>query len=635
MNRNHQKSVALLFTNIEAYRTAKKVVADNGRPYKVYFSSLDEAADFALKELDPSTEILISRGGVASLLQSILSIPVVKVKYAFSDFAISLETALQYSPKVAIVSFEQGIKYAKNIQSFLRSGVEMVQINSASEFPAALELLRKKGIEVLIGGYSTGEYAKRMGLKYVPVTANPGSMLDAIEEAEKILESLHEKEEKAQLISSILDCCTTAIIALDKDGTVTNINSLAKRYLNCSDGDLLGKKYKSIFGNERIIIDALGGKASFQQLLTYQNEIFAANCLPITVGDEVHGAVLNLQGSSEIHTMESNLRKRIANGYSAKNSFDDIIGQSRVLLDAKKKALTYAPVDSTVMIYGESGVGKELFAQSIHNNSLRRNQPFVAINCAALPESLLESELFGYVKGAFTGARSEGKAGIFELAHNGTIFLDEIGEMSVALQARLLRVIQEKEIMRLGDSKVISVNVRVLAATNKNLLEEIKKGNFREDLYYRLCVLVLRLPPLRERKEDIPELVQHFTKHYSIKYSRNIDYVSPEALELLQKFSYPGNIREFSNLIERTIVLSHRKFIGVEEVQRALNEEFSNYIHTDTEPSVDPEILMINDEKSRLLDALLKADGNREKAAKLLGICRTTLWKKLKEYDIK
>jgi len=321
-------------------------------------------------------------------------------------------------------------------------------------------------------------------------------------------------------------------------------------------------------------------------------------------------------------------------GHVAKKGIDDIIGSSKSIAEAKGKAMDYAFVDSTVMILGETGTGKELFAQSIHNASRRKNKPFVAINCAALPKSIIESELFGYVKGAFTGASSEGKAGMFEMAHGGTIFLDEISEMPIDVQGRLLRVIQEKEIVRLGDDKVIPVDVRIITASNRDLKQEVDRGNFRADLYYRLSVLILHLPALRDRREDIPLLARHFVKKFSAKYGKYIYDIRSDAIEYLLQFDYPGNIRQLSNIIERSVIISRREYIDIQTIREALEEEQLTVLRvhngskqTEYKKTVDAK------ERERILDAMARCNGNKSQAAQMLGIGRSTLYRKLRKYN--
>lgn len=624
----------MIFTNKETYRTAQRVVQEHQLGYPVYFTEMKNAVALAREKLRQGTEIIISRGGVASHIQSVLSIPVVSVRYTFSDFATSLETAYKYSHKVAFLSFGQGYEAAQRFRSFLSSDITLVQVKSPEDIPDALTELKQSGIEVLIGGHTTMSMAQKSGFHCVPMQANPFSILDAVEDAEHILTSLYEKKAKVQTISAVLDCCTTAVIALSPNGIITNINALAQQLLQRPQLEIIGHSYQEFLGELPVVQNALRGEASYRKLITYQQETLAVNCVPIMIGNQNIGVVINLQGGSEIQALENKIRRKTtASGYVAKCHFEDIIGNSPALLNAKQKARTYALVDSTVMIYGESGTGKELFAQSIHNSSLRRANPFVAINCAALPENLLESELFGYVKGAFTGARNEGKPGIFELAHNGTIFLDEIGEMTPNLQARLLRVIQEKEMMRLGDDKVIPINVRILAATNRNLWEEVERGNFRADLYYRLCVLVLRLPALRQRKEDIAPLCRHFVRQYSFQYSRNIREVREDAISLLKELPFYGNIREFSNLIERAVVLCNGPVIGASEIMQAQSEDFSSE-KAEVKPLQASPGLLRTQEMEIIRRTLEKNKGNRTETARELGMSRSTLWRKLQEYRL-
>src|SRR5690625_1179420 len=270
-----------------------------------------------------------------------------------------------------------------------------------------------------------------------------------------------------------------------------------------------------------------------------------------------------LQDVTGIQEMESKIRKKIhLRGHIAKYRFNHIITRSELVKSTIDTAKSYSKVDSNVLIIGETGTGKEMYAQSIHNQSYRKNKPFVAINCAALPENLLESELFGYAEGAFTGAMKGGKQGIFELAHQGTLFLDEIGEVSAKLQSRLLRVLEEREVMRIGDDKVIPVHVRIIAATNKNLLKMVKDNLFREDLYYRLSVLDLYLPPLRAYKEDIPLLTNYFIEKFSTEWAIKI---TDGAYKKLSEQNWDGNIRQLQNFCERWSVLCKNKTVDSHE----------------------------------------------------------------------
>jgi len=313
-------------------------------------------------------------------------------------------------------------------------------------------------------------------------------------------------------------------------------------------------------------------KREIAQIVDINGNTFLTNSIPITVKDKIKGAVAIFTDIESIQKNEINVRKHLnKKGFVAKYKFSDILGNSDAILQTKELAESYAKTDFTVLITGESGVGKELFAQSIHNSSLRKTGPFVAINCSALNSNLLESELFGYERGSFTGARSEGKPGLFELAHNGTIFLDEIAEIPIEIQVKLLRVLQEKEIIRIGGEEIIPVDVRVIAATNKNLLKLVNEGHFREDLYYRLNVLSLEIPPLRERKEDIPVLIRYFCNELCQKYKISFE-ISSRELDYLFDYSWPGNIRELRNFIHRLFAL----YLNSTDLDKRYNKQPDN-----------------------------------------------------------
>lgn len=335
-----------------------------------------------------------------------------------------------------------------------------------------------------------------------------------------------------------------------------------------------------------------------------------------------------------IQMVDRKIRKElIGRGHFAKNKSDDIVGDSRLISQTKQKAMRYAMSNSAVLIVGETGVGKEMFAQSIHNYSNRKYKPFVAVNCAALPQSIMESELFGYVKGAFTGARSEGKLGIFELAHTGTVFLDEISELPLDVQAKLLRVIQEKELTRVGDDKTISIDVRVIAACNTNLRECVSNKTFRQDLYYRIAVLELKIPPLRERTEDIPHLVAQIIKG---KETQHIKQVTEDAMALLKQYFWPGNIRQLINTMERLDIMCDDGIIRQENVKSAMEDDQEQ---TDPNSLYNCQNMQCNNllasAESELIHTVLKiTGGNREKAAAMLGISPTTLWRKTKEWNL-
>jgi transcriptional regulator with PAS, ATPase and Fis domain len=356
-------------------------------------------------------------------------------------------------------------------------------------------------------------------------------------------------------------------------------------------------------------------------------------------------SILSLQEIDRIQNVEAKIREELyLKGNIAEYFFDDIKGKSAAIKETKRIADSFAKLDSIVLILGETGTGKELFAQSIHNASLRSHGPFVAVNCGAIPSNLIESELFGYSEGAFTGAKKGGKRGLFEIAHRGTIFLDEISEMDIYGQVMLLRVIQEKQIRRIGDDRVIPVDVRIIAATNKNLIKLVEEKKFREDLYYRLNVLTLKIPPLRDRQNDIEYLMQYFIDEYNKKFYK---YVTLTEAAIAQVMDYPwyGNVRHLKSFCERLVALANQNQIGVELIKRQLeNELLSSHLSNEVNQqppigsgaaTVPNRVINGDDYPAQIIELLRRFDGNKSKVAEHLGISRTTLWRQIKQYHIK
>lgn len=342
-------------------------------------------------------------------------------------------------------------------------------------------------------------------------------------------------------------------------------------------------------------------------------------CMPSDVALVVHKALRNLAHESAAHTYEHSVFEEMAGGSPAMKRVVDVISK-------------VAPTDSTVLLLGESGTGKELLANTIHRLSPRRDMPFIAINCAALPEQLLESEMFGHVKGSFTGADSD-KRGLFEEADGGTIFLDEIGDMALVTQAKLLRVLQNGEIRVVGSAKPKRVDVRVIAATNRNLERAVENLNFREDLYFRLNVIQVRIPPLRERLETLPGLVEHFVNRANAEFNKNIVALDERAQALLRNYTYPGNVRELESIVAHAVIMAEGDVIRAEDLPETVRNGIAPRLAL---PNFSADsITSINDMEAQLIrTALDRLNGNQTEAAKRLGVSRSTLWRKMKEYGI-
>lgn len=413
------------------------------------------------------------------------------------------------------------------------------------------------------------------------------------------------------------------------DSSIIIFNPAAEKLLNINAKDVIGLKRQE-FEKHPVLGPLLVEDSELEE------DLMDLNGINILVNRRLLGRgnmVVSFQTASHIQTLEGKIRKKIHDkGLVARYKFNDLIGCTSAFQKVVDRGIQFAKTDFTVLLTGESGTGKKLFAHSIHQASRREKGPFVAINCAALPDNLVESELFGYEEGAFTGARKGGKSGLFELAHRGTIFLDEIGELSVVLQARLLRVLQNREVMRIGGDRVIPVDVRIIAATNRNLLQSIEQGQFREDLYYRLNALTLRLPSLSERFEDIPLLAKRFLEE--IDRTHDLQANLPESwLHLLQQYHWSGNVRELKNFIQRCVVLTQSVNNPVDVVIDLLHEQIMDKQQVG-EKFITVEKGTLAEMENQIIRKLDMTSGyDRAKLTKFLGISRTTLWTKLKEME--
>ena len=361
----------------------------------------------------------------------------------------------------------------------------------------------------------------------------------------KVRENIILKEIKIQNdnMSEILDCITDGIIIINKDGTIRHVNKNAEKMLKINNKNISGKNFSIVLENVNIT-SILLGKEDFIYTEYKINKItYGLFINAIKKGDET-AAVILIKNAKDIN-------KVVSMNYVEKEiHFDEIIGKSPSIKQVKEIGRQISEKNADVLIYGESGTGKELFARAIHSNGDRKRSPFVSINCSAIPQDLLESELFGYEGGAFTGANKQGKIGKFELANGGTLFLDEIGDMPLYLQAKLLRVLENRVVEKVGGNRPIPLDIRIISATNRNLEEMIKNKEFREDLYYRLNVIPLNIPPLRERRDDIKELVDYFIKKYNKKYDARLSVINEDAWQIILNYDWPGNVRELENLIQ-------------------------------------------------------------------------------------
>lgn len=573
------------------------------------------------------TDAIIARGATAIALRHRLpNIPVIELPVSGFDVLRVIKECLEQfkDRKIGFVGSGDMIYGVKSAESILDVELETIEVNNEDDAEPSILRLKEKGIKTIIGGVMSSEIARRLGMRSLYIESGREAIYSALNEAKRVAKVRRREQERAEQFRTILNCSDEGIIAVDVQGKVNLMNMAAIKITNLRD-EALGDQITTVL--PQIELDkVLGlGQPEIGEVQTVRNQQIAINKVPIIIDGETIGAVATFKPVALIQELEGKIREKIySRGHVAKLKFDNIMGNSKAIEETISIAHEYSKVNSNVLIVGETGSGKEVFAQSIHNGSSRCKGPFVAVNCAALPENLLESELFGYAAGAFTGAARGGKIGLFELAHRGTIFLDEIAEISPNLQGRLLRVLQEREIMRLGDDKVVPVDVRIIAATNKDLYELMEEGTFRADLYYRLDILKLIIPPLRERTEDIILLMNHFLKRYCIKFNREYKEIDKAAQDRLLEYAWPGNVRELKNIAERLAVLIKNCSITLPEIEQALPR-----LKDKPGPVKKKKAKDIN--RECLVKVLEEANYHYGKAAAKLGISRTTLWKRLKE----
>lgn len=461
------------------------------------------------------------------------------------------------------------------------------------------------------------------------------------------LESISGELESTKKLKAILEAVVEnpheGLIAIDENSRVILINQYYLDVTGLTREQALGKHVYEVTPHSELPETVKTGRVQIGEFWKVNGKEMIIMRTPIKEGDKIIGAIgksifkdmiqawhfvdkLN-QLENELEYYREELRKTQR---SAEYTFEQIIGESTMFQDAKALALCAAKTFSTVLITGESGTGKEVFAHAIHNCSKRKKGPFIKVNCAALPEQLLESELFGYVEGAFTGARKGGKPGKFELANNGTIFLDEIGDMTLTMQAKLLRVIQEKEIERVGGTETTKVNVRIIAATNRNLAKMVEENKFRADLFYRLNVMPLELPALRDRSEDIPSLAHYLINRLNHQLGTAVKEITPEAMELLCRYSWPGNVRELENVLERIMNVYDECLIFPEHLPAHLRRAVGKRQVFPAPLSL--ESALFEAEKETIIKALALTKGNKAEAAKALGIHRSVLYRKLSRF---
>ncbi len=632
----------------EMIEIAEEVFATQG----TYAQSYGQTNDYTLEIISASStqavldhhidsDVVVTRGAIVYDLKRVgFHLPVVEVIVAGSDLVAAVNEAKQFGtlPTAVIGSINMlaGIEQVSQAM-----GVPLypyyLKENSLHEVIEKVEQAQSDGFKTIIGGNNGCRHAKTLGINSVLIRSGRESISQAISEAKRIADISIIEQRKTLVYKTIMDYVSEGIIAVDLSHTILVCNDIGQKILGMPRDTerYINKHVDSVIHNREIASLIKEDRELVAETVKIDNQHLTFNNVPVKMNGNRIGSVFTFQNVSRVQELEGKIRGKIySKGHQAKYSIADILGNSPQITKAKFTCKQYAAVDSNVLIIGETGTGKELFAQSLHTLSDRAKEPFVALNCAALSEGLLESELFGYVEGAFTGAAKKGKKGLFELAHNGTIFLDEISEIPLSLQAKLLRVIQEQEVIPLGHDRVLPINVRVISATNKELKTLTLHGEFREDLYFRLNVFTLRIPPLRQRLGDIMLLTEFFLSHFAEIYGRKAPLVDEKAKQQLEQYEWTGNVRELRNMCERLAALNVIGVITGNDVKDHLDTQYIHFPQQAEKPKAESILPFREQERQLIQEALQNTSFNKTKAAQILGISRVTLWRKIQELEL-
>jgi transcriptional regulator, propionate catabolism operon regulatory protein len=576
-------------------------------------------------------DAFVSAGSNASILRAGLRAPVATIQLGGFDLLQALIKARRIAGRVGVVMYGQTIPELEAVKDLLNIEISQHAYQTPDDARQRFEALRREGFTVIVGSSLVVELAEEAGLVGL-LAYSLASIRKGFDDALELARVARLEAGRYEQLHSVLHNLQEAVVAVDRQDRIIAVNPPMQQLLGGPGLRVQGQALDALQPalSLRATLDSgLQERAVAQR---FAQRDWVAHRTPIREHGEIVGAALTLYDAGTIQAADTSLRMmQRRQQYAARHGFGSLAGTSPALQRAIASARRFARTDLGVLITGESGVGKELFAQAMHNDSSRAGRPFVAVNCASFPESLLESELFGYEEGAFTGSRRGGKRGLFEAAHTGTLFLDEIGDMPLPLQTRLLRVLQEREIMRLGATAPIPIDVRVIAATHQPLVELIAAQRFRQDLYYRLNTLRLALPALRERREDIPAIATPLVARCLARLGSPLDAAAALAplLSLLTSYDWPGNVRELENLAERIAVFL-LQFDQVGDVRYAELAHDCPELFAQPGAAGGAADLPLAE---RVAQAMELAGGRRAEAAQRLGVSRSTLWRWLRELE--
>ncbi|MGE8409167.1 MAG: propionate catabolism operon regulatory protein PrpR [Pseudomonas sp.] len=582
-------------------------------------------------------DVIICSGATADYLRRHVAISTLAIRMGEYDLIRALDLARAQATKVGILSFQRGHPELDALASLFTVDLRQATYSSLEEARQRVRQLMDDGFRVIVGSSTAVELAEAAGAKGV-LALNADAIRRTLDETLAISRSRTRALIQQQRLNAVLRNLSDGVIAVDAAGVIQSLNPRMAQLLDITSEWARDRPLAELIPELDISAALRDGEGEENRIVRVGGRVLAANISPIIENGKADGAVISCQETKAIQRADRRIRSQARpRQFTARYRFEQILGNTPAFRAVLELARRYAETDSTVLITGESGTGKELLAQSLHNASPRQPGPFVAINCAAFPETLLESELFGYEEGAFTGSRKGGKTGLIEAAHTGTLFLDEIGDMPVTLQTRLLRVLQEREVLRLGASEPTPVDIRVVAATHCDLRERIAEGRFREDLYYRLNILRLAVPPLRERIADIPLLAKAILQRLPLPAPATGQKLLERLMPYLQNHRWPGNIRELENLVERAAlsILSLNEACTDQQLRPLFPELFEESPQRSADGTAqssaeDLRHVGKSSEVAHVKKVLAACAGDMNEAARRLGISRTTLWRRLR-----
>ncbi len=568
-------------------------------------------------------KVVVARSGGYRHISGTVSIPIVHLKITTIDILQAIKKARKYEKEIVLVIWDGVYFNYDEWKDIINAEIIVEKFKEKSEIKGNVKkYIENKDDVIIVGSGIACSFAREYGIDNVFINASKESIYETIKYAKELVANLEDEKFKTEVLKTVLDGVHDAVIAINNEQRVILYNERARELLGKAPEYVMDKKILDVLPSLDFMVDILENREDKHGEIKYLEDlIITTNTSILNVDGNTHGVLCSFQDITKLQNLEKKIRYELnKKGLYAKYRFEDIIAHDSIMKETIEKAKKIGKSDCTVILYGESGTGKEMVAQGIHNISQRNNSPFVAINCAAISETLLESELFGYEEGAFTGARKGGKPGLFELAHGGTILLDEINSISLNLQAKLLRVLEEKEIMRIGSDYVIPLDVRVIAAANEELKSKVDEGSFRKDLFYRLSILEVKIPPLRERRRDILPLFKYYLDELAVNNCDNSLDKSIE--EKLINYNWPGNVRELRNVVQRYVLLNE---INLDESEII---KYNDVEKSGLNGALDLKEINRHIE-DKVIDMLLKKGMTKTEVANMLGISRTALWKKI------